>query len=143
MRRTVIAVATLPVLLALATAPAASAAPALSGSTVEYNVLAKDGATADATAQAIRAAGGTVVKRNDAVGLFTVAAPEHGFTDRMATARPVLSAARSRVIGQVPDGAKPGRAGTRSRRRARPRRPAGTRRRSRSARTRWTPTSGA
>jgi subtilisin family serine protease len=105
-RRTVIAVATLPVLLALAVAPAASAAPALSGSTVEYNVLARDGANADATAQAIKAAGGTVVKRNDAVGLFTVAAPEHGFTDRLATARQVQSAARSRVIGQVPSGDK-------------------------------------
>src|SRR5438132_11933663 len=61
-RRTVIAVAALPVFLALATAPSATAAPALSGNTVEYNVLAADGVSADATAQAIKAAGGTVVK---------------------------------------------------------------------------------
>jgi subtilisin family serine protease len=103
-RKTLIAATALPLLLTLVVAPTASAAPALSGATVEYNVLSADGSSAAAAAQAVKAAGGTVVKRNDAVGLLTATAPANGFTERLAQAHAVFSASRSRVIGQTPSG---------------------------------------
>jgi subtilisin family serine protease len=103
-RKTLIAASALPLLLTLAVVPTAAAAPALSGASVEYNVLASDGSSAEAAAQAVRAAGGTVVKRNDAVGLLTATAPEKGFTERLARSRAVLSSARSRAIGKAPNG---------------------------------------
>ncbi|MEV4310660.1 S8 family serine peptidase [Actinocrispum sp. NPDC049592] len=104
MRKTLIAASALPLLLTLAVVPTAAAAPALSGKTVEYNVLAASENGAEAAAQAVRAAGGTVVKRNDEVGLLTVSAPENGFTQRMSQSRAVFSAARSRSVGKAPNG---------------------------------------
>jgi subtilisin family serine protease len=107
-RRTVWAVAVLPLLAALtaATAPAASALPDLTGKTVEYNVLTADGASVTSIQAAVKAAGGTVVSSNTAVGLITATAPESGFVERVAVAPAVSEVARSRVIGQAPK-AKP------------------------------------
>jgi subtilisin family serine protease len=103
-RKTLIAAAALPLLVTLAVAPSVAAAPPLSGEGVEYNVLATEGANVDAVSQAITAAGGTVLNRNDAVGLLTAKAPANGFTERVSRSGSVLSAARSRVVGQAPGG---------------------------------------
>ncbi|WP_245614178.1 S8 family serine peptidase [Actinokineospora inagensis] len=91
-----------PLLVGLALVPGASAQPALSGKTVEYNVLAADGATAASVEAAVRAAGGTVVTSNQATGLVTATAPATGFTARLAGDRSVGEAARSKTIGSVP-----------------------------------------
>jgi subtilisin family serine protease len=103
MRKTLIAASALPLLVTLVVAPSVSAQPKLSGDSIEFNVLAADGASASAAADAVKAAGGTVVDRNDAVGLLTVKAPANGFADRLARSKAVLSAAKVTSIGQSPD----------------------------------------
>ncbi|MBE1467725.1 S8 family serine peptidase [Kibdelosporangium phytohabitans] len=106
-RRTVLAVAALPLFAALTavTAPTASALPRLQGKSVDYNVLAAPGAGVEAIEAAARAAGGQVVSSNAAVGLITVTAPEQGFTERVSKARGVTAAARTRVVGHSPKAA--------------------------------------
>ncbi|ONI77730.1 serine protease [Actinosynnema sp. ALI-1.44] len=103
MRKTVIAISALPLLVTLVAAPTVSAQPELSGTPVEFNVLAKDGASAATVERAVQAAGGTVVERNDAVGLITAKAPVNGFRERLATNGSVLSAAKVQSIGHAPD----------------------------------------
>jgi len=83
-------------------APAASAQPRLSGPTTEFTVLAAEGQSAGAAEQAIRAAGGTVVKTNTAVGLITATAPATGFTERLSGNRAVFGAAKAKSIGAAP-----------------------------------------
>ncbi|MET0135230.1 MAG: S8 family serine peptidase [Kibdelosporangium sp.] len=106
MRKTLIAASALPLLVTLVVAPSVSAQPKLSGEGVEYSVLAADGVSAATAEQAVRAAGGTVLQRNDAVGLLTAKAPSNGFTERLASNRSVLAAARVASIGQAPDSGK-------------------------------------
>jgi subtilisin family serine protease len=101
-RKTLIAASALPLLVTLAVAPTVSAQPDLSGEAVEYSVLANEGAGAETVAKAVQAAGGTVVKRNDAVGLITAKAPVNGFTERLARSNAVFSSARVQVIGHAP-----------------------------------------
>jgi subtilisin family serine protease len=103
-RRTVLAVAAVPLFATLTAvgAPAATALPNLSGRTVEYSVLASDAAGVAAAEAAARAAGGTVVTSNKAVGLITVSAPEQGFTERINRSRGVSVASRSRAVGHTP-----------------------------------------
>ncbi|GLZ39842.1 serine protease [Actinokineospora sp. NBRC 105648] len=104
-RKLVGAAAAVPLVVALAgiVAPvSANAQPALSGKTVEYNVLSADGASVESVEAAVRSAGGTVVTSNKAAGLVTATAPESGFTARLATERSVDTAARSKSIGQAP-----------------------------------------
>ncbi|MPZ83121.1 MAG: S8 family serine peptidase [Actinophytocola sp.] len=83
--------------------PVAAAQPDLSGKTVEYSVLARDGVAVGKAEAAIKAAGGKVVRSNAAVGLVTATAPENGFTQRLAGSGAVLLTSRSRVIGETPD----------------------------------------
>ncbi len=106
-RKTALAVAVLPLYATLTAvaAPAASALPALSGKTVEYSVLASDASGTAAIEAAARAAGGTVVASNKAVGLITVSAPEKGFTERVSRSRGVFSASRTRPVGYAPKAA--------------------------------------
>jgi subtilisin family serine protease len=83
-----------------ATAGALPALSTLSGRTVGYHVVvAGDGHQAWS---AVRAAGGTVVRSNTAVGLLTVTAPENGFTARLADEPSILVAAPVRAIGSAP-----------------------------------------
>jgi subtilisin family serine protease len=88
--------------LAVAAAPMAAAQPALSGKTTEFSVLAADGASLDSVQAAVRAAGGTVVRSNAAVGLVTATAPRNGFSERLRTSHAVLGAAPVTVIGHNP-----------------------------------------
>src|SRR5262245_49556782 len=83
--------------------PNAAAQPELSGRTVEYSVLARDGVAVNKAEAAVKAAGGKVERSNAAVGLVTATAPENGFTDRLATSRDVLYTSQVRVIGASPD----------------------------------------
>jgi subtilisin family serine protease len=82
--------------------PAASAQPRLAGPTTEFTVLAAEGQSAGAAEQAIRAAGGTVVKTNTAVGLITATAPATGFTERLSGNRAIFGAAKAKSIGSAP-----------------------------------------
>ncbi|CAM4004093.1 S8 family serine peptidase [Kibdelosporangium persicum] len=106
MRKTTIALSALPLLVTLVAAPTVAAQPELSGAPVEFNVLAKDGASAASVEQAVKAAGGTVLERNDAVGLLTAKAPANGFTERLARSGSVLSAAKVQSIGHSPEAGK-------------------------------------
>jgi len=105
-RRALLALMTTPVLAGagLASASEAAAQPAApSGRLVEYNVLAADGASSGAAAQAVRSAGGKVERSNASVGLLTVKAPENGFTAALASSRAVSDAARVKAVGHSPD----------------------------------------
>jgi subtilisin family serine protease len=72
---------------------------------IEYTVLGQDGASDSAVHNAVRAAGGTVLEVNSAVGMYTVRAPENGFTATVSRSSAVVGAARLRPIGWTP-GAK-------------------------------------
>jgi subtilisin family serine protease len=86
---------------ALLTAPAtgAGAAPAATG---DYTVVAADGVAADAAVAAITAAGGTVVGRNDAVGVYRVTAARSDFTTKVAGSSVLIGASERRAVGRAP-----------------------------------------
>jgi subtilisin family serine protease len=65
-------------------------------------VLAADGASVQSVQDAVRAAGGTVVRSNAAVGLVTATAPRYGFSDRLRGSSAVLATAPVTVIGHNP-----------------------------------------
>lgn len=104
-RKTMLALLAVPVfaVATVAAMPSAAAQPDLSGKTVEYSVLARDGVDVQKAEDAIKAAGGTVVRSNAAVGLVTATAPENGFTQRLAASRDIMYSSRSRAIGETPD----------------------------------------
>jgi subtilisin family serine protease len=89
--------------LSVVAMPSAAAQPELSGKTVEYSVLARDGVAVAQAEAAIKAAGGKVERSNAAVGLVSAAAPENGFTQRLASSSAVLLASKVRVLGETPD----------------------------------------
>ncbi|WP_341273749.1 S8 family serine peptidase [Pseudonocardia sediminis] len=90
-------------------APAAVAQPEPAGAE-EYTVLLREGAGEAAGRDAVRAAGGTVVRSNPAVGALVVTAPAEGFAEAVGTRPGVLGATRARSIGAVAaDPERPGR----------------------------------
>jgi len=95
------AVATLTALALGAAVPlgTATAAPAASA---KYTVVAEDGVSVEAAIAAITAAGGTVVARTDAVGMFQVVSDRADFTSRIAAAEALAGAVRDRAIGRAP-----------------------------------------
>src|SRR3954447_19324633 len=67
--------------------------------TSEYTVVAADNvSTADATA-AIKSLGGTIIRSNEAVGMFTVQAPATGFVEKAAASPALTGAAHEISIG--------------------------------------------
>uniref|UniRef100_UPI003570F8D7 S8 family serine peptidase n=1 Tax=Amycolatopsis deserti TaxID=185696 RepID=UPI003570F8D7 len=85
--------------------PSASAQPAaLSGPATEFTVLAAGEQSVAAAEQAIREAGGTVLRTNEAVGLITASAPANGFVQRVSADEDVYGAAKAIAIGQAPTG---------------------------------------
>ncbi|GDY32862.1 serine protease [Gandjariella thermophila] len=70
----------------------------------DYTVLVADGASRDAAVAAVRAAGGTVVRENTAIGALTVRAPAAGFVQRVASSHALLGATHARPIGHLPHG---------------------------------------
>jgi subtilisin family serine protease len=104
-RKTLAALLAVPVVagLSVVVMPNAAAQPELSGKSVEYSVLARDGVAVSKAEAAVKAAGGKVERSNAAVGLVTATAPENGFTQRLATSSDVLYTSKVRVIGETPD----------------------------------------
>ena len=93
---------------ALVVAYAAPVGPARAddGALVEYTVVSADGVGPDQAISAITAAGGTVLARNDKVGLFTVRAAQTGFADRVAASSTLAGAGRRAVVGRAAEPAK-------------------------------------
>jgi subtilisin family serine protease len=85
----------------------AAGAPSFAQAVADYTVLIEQGAPRDAAIAAVTAAGGTVVKENAALGTLTVHAPADGFVQRVSASPAVFGAARTRPIGQVPQGEPP------------------------------------
>jgi len=81
----------------------ADATPSVSGKTVQFSVLADTGASAAQVVASIKAAGGTVLAANDAVGLYQVSAPENGFAEAVSAEPGVEGAAPQRVVGRAPE----------------------------------------
>jgi subtilisin family serine protease len=69
---------------------------------IQYAVVAEEGITADAAAAAITQAGGTIVSRNEDVGLFSVRATS-AFAQAAIDSPELIGAAADRAIGQMPD----------------------------------------
>jgi lantibiotic leader peptide-processing serine protease len=97
MRKPLLCVALLGAVAALSIPAAASAARPHS-----YVVLLKHGTSAADARAAIRAAGGTIVHSNKAIGLFTVTSASSRFLSRAKAQRAVAGVARNRVIGRAP-----------------------------------------
>jgi lantibiotic leader peptide-processing serine protease len=93
---------------ALATPVGAGAQTGSSGqaaqqsTTTEYVVLYKNAAAATAAKAAIKAAGGTVLRENGAIGMATVRASRADFITAVSGKAGVAGAARNRVIGVAP-----------------------------------------
>jgi len=99
MRKPLLCVVLLGAVAALSIPAAASAARPHS-----YVVLLKHGTSAADARAAIRAAGGTIVRRNKAIGLVTVNSTSARFLGRAKAQRAVAGVARNRVIGRSPGG---------------------------------------
>ncbi|WP_308250121.1 S8 family serine peptidase [Sphaerisporangium fuscum] len=70
--------------------------------TTQYVVLYKEGVPAAEAQKAVEAAGGSVVKVNEAVGLATVTTANAGFVSALKDSGAIEGVARDRVIGAVP-----------------------------------------
>src|SRR5262245_45159699 len=67
----------------------------------DYTVLVERGASQAAAAKAVSAAGGTVLRKNAAVGTLTVRAPAAGFVNDVSASPEIVGAARVRPIGRL------------------------------------------
>ncbi|MFD4674413.1 S8 family serine peptidase [Lentzea sp. NPDC058450] len=81
---------------------AAGAAPASTGPVTEYTVLLEQPGNRDFAIDAVEAAGGEVLRSNDAVGLLTVKAPANGFVEKVSASKEIVGAARTTPIGHAP-----------------------------------------
>jgi subtilisin family serine protease len=99
----IVALATTALGATAATAAEKSSATATgSTATRTYQVLADSGVSAGELARTLRAAGATVVARNDAIGMVTVTSTDAGFAARARALDGVAGAAADRSIGQAP-----------------------------------------
>ena len=104
MRRRLIAgaVATATGLAFLATPPgSASAEP---GSAADYTVVAEEGVSAAEAAAAIKAAGGTIVSGNDAVGVYRVSSSDARFQAKATASADLIGASERKAVGHAPKG---------------------------------------
>ncbi|WP_229067821.1 S8 family serine peptidase [Actinoplanes sp. DH11] len=104
MRRRVItgAVVTATGLAFLAAVP--GSATAEPGNAVDYTVVAADGTSAAEATAAIKAAGGTIVTGNDAVGVYRVTSADTGFGTKAVKSGALIGASERRAIGRAPNG---------------------------------------
>ncbi|GGK86126.1 serine protease [Sphaerisporangium melleum] len=103
MRRVFVVTAAAAVIAATVAFPAQAARTAAdTAATTQYVVLYKEGVAAADAQKAIEAAGGTVVRSNEAVGVATVTSAAAGFASAVAAAPGIEGVARDRVIGSVP-----------------------------------------
>lgn len=102
-----VAVIAAAVLITAALAPPAQAAlEASDGPPSEYVVLYTEGADAQASRQAIEAAGGSLLKENTAVGVATISTTNTGFAAALAGSDVIEGVAHNRSIGSVPTTAR-------------------------------------
>ncbi|GAB3566427.1 S8 family serine peptidase [Amycolatopsis endophytica] len=100
-----IAALAVPLISGTVTLPSAGAQPVtVSGPATEFTVLAAGEQGVAAAEDAIREAGGTVVRTNTAVGLITASAPANGFAQRVSADDAVYGAAKATAIGSAPTG---------------------------------------
>jgi lantibiotic leader peptide-processing serine protease len=105
-RRAVIAAAGAVVATALAIpAYAGQSQTQTQGKSAEYVVLYKEGVSLDQARAAVKAAGGTIVKENTAVGVATVRSTNTRFASTARSEPALAGAATNRVIGSVPKAA--------------------------------------
>ena len=99
MRRPLLAaaVATLMASAFLAGSPASADSP-----TSEFTVVAGSGVAPADAAAAIAAAGGTIVSRNNAVGVFRVTSARSDFSARVAASDDLIGASSRRPVGYAP-----------------------------------------
>ena len=102
-RRSVIGIVTTVATLTLVVSASTVTAAASAEAKTEYTVLAADNVSVADAVAAIERAGGTVVGRNDAVGMFSVVAPESGFVEKAAAAPELTGAAHQTAIGKAPE----------------------------------------
>jgi subtilisin family serine protease len=88
--------------LALVSAALAAPMPASAATAIEYTVVAEDGVSATAAVAAITAAGGTVVARNDAVGMYTATSARTDFRSRAFSSSALIAASPRRPVGYAP-----------------------------------------
>ncbi|HET6533940.1 MAG TPA: S8 family serine peptidase [Actinoplanes sp.] len=86
---------------ALLSAPASGAVAAPSA-TGDYTVVAADGVAADAAVAAITAAGGTIVSRNDAVGVYRVRSAQSDFKTKVTDSAALIGASERKAVGYAP-----------------------------------------
>ncbi|HZA80505.1 MAG TPA: peptidase S8, partial [Actinomycetes bacterium] len=98
MRRILIGVL-LAVVAGVLTAPTSAGASSAQSATGEFLVLYKAGVSPAAARAAIRAAGGTIVRENTAVGLATVRASAADFKQAAARQGAIAGVAGNRPIG--------------------------------------------
>ncbi|SCE80891.1 Serine protease, subtilisin family [Micromonospora purpureochromogenes] len=79
-------------------------APANAGTTSArtFTVVAKDGVSASTAIAEIKAAGGTVVSRTDAVGMFRVVSKRADFAGRAAASAKLVGATQNKAVGHAP-----------------------------------------
>ncbi len=106
MRRTLIGVL-VAVVVGVLTAPASAGTSSAQSATREFLVLYKAGVSLAAARAAVKAAGGTIVRENTAVGLATVRASAANFRRAAARQDAIAGIASNRPIGVAPkDGVK-------------------------------------
>jgi subtilisin family serine protease len=98
-RLTAGAAATATGLALVLTVPIGQATAAPAAPEVEYTVVAEDGVTASAAVAAITAAGGTVISRNDSVGMFQAKAAGADFAAKVVAADALIGASARKAIG--------------------------------------------
>ncbi|WP_433205745.1 S8 family serine peptidase [Dactylosporangium sp. CS-047395] len=77
-------------------------ANAESTATTEYTVVANDNVSAADAAAAISRAGGKVTGSNEAVGMYTVVAPQAGFVEKASAQSGLVGATHKTAIGKAP-----------------------------------------
>ncbi|QNE18012.1 S8 family serine peptidase [Kribbella qitaiheensis] len=81
---------------------AGAGATTVAGGNTEYLVLLKAGADHAQALAAVQSAGGQVTKENRNLGTMTVRAADTGFSTRVSKSAAIDGAARSQVIGKLP-----------------------------------------
>jgi subtilisin family serine protease len=102
LRRRITGVAVIATTLTVTAGSLAAPASAETGATTEYTVVAADNVSVADAAAAIKQLGGTIVSTNDAVGMFTVKAPDKGFVEKAAANSKLAGAAHQIAIGKSP-----------------------------------------
>ncbi|GLY96628.1 S8 family serine peptidase [Actinoplanes sp. NBRC 103695] len=86
----------------LASFLAASTSPATAATPIEYVVVAEDGVAPAAAIAAIQGAGGSVVARNDAAGMYTVKSGRGDFRSKATADAQLIGVTQKKAMGYAP-----------------------------------------